>query len=147
MPLGQRIAHMPPEGRLGLTYSLRLALAESPEGLLEPETRAHNVEPSPLRCDLVEDARELTQAVLPPAEALSGRLELPRADLVERIQRFGDVVRHRSTPASSSRFAGASSALASSARTSRSSRASLPLAYAGVHALGKSESKRAEHSL
>jgi hypothetical protein len=45
-PLGERIAHMPPEGRLGLTYPLRLALAESPEGLLEPETRPTTLSPS-----------------------------------------------------------------------------------------------------
>jgi hypothetical protein len=67
-----------PERRPGLTYPLRHALAESPEGLLEPETRPHNVEPVSLGGDLVEGARKLTQAVLPAIEVLSGRLELPR---------------------------------------------------------------------
>ena len=33
MPLGQCIAYVSPEGRLGLTYPLRLALAESPQGV------------------------------------------------------------------------------------------------------------------
>jgi len=49
---------MSPEGRLRLTYPLRLALAESPESLLEPETRLHHVEPVSLGGDLVEDARK-----------------------------------------------------------------------------------------
>ena len=48
MPLGQCIAYVSPEGRLGLTYPLRLALAESPEGLVEAETRANNLESSAL---------------------------------------------------------------------------------------------------
>jgi hypothetical protein len=71
MPLGQRIAYVPPEGRLGLTYPLRLALAESPEGLLEPETLPHHVAPVSLGGDLVEEARKLTQTVLPTIEALA----------------------------------------------------------------------------
>ena len=79
MPLGQCIAYVSPEGRVGLTYPLRLALAESPEGLLEPETRHHNCDPVSLGGDLVEEARKLTQTVLPTIEALVGRLELPRA--------------------------------------------------------------------
>jgi hypothetical protein len=45
-------------------------LAESPEGLLELETRANNLESSALGGNLVEDARELTQTVLPTIEAL-----------------------------------------------------------------------------
>jgi hypothetical protein len=42
MPLGPCIAYVSPEGRLGLTYPLRLALAESPEGLLEPKAKARS---------------------------------------------------------------------------------------------------------
>ena len=42
MPLGQCIAYVSPEGRVGLTYPLRLALAESPEGLLEPKAKARS---------------------------------------------------------------------------------------------------------
>jgi hypothetical protein len=38
--------------------------------LLEPETRANNLESSALGGNLVEDARELTQTVLPTIEAL-----------------------------------------------------------------------------
>jgi hypothetical protein len=70
MPIGQRVAHVLPEARFGLTYPLRLALAESPEGLLEPETHPDDGEPVSLGGDLVEDARELTQTVLPTIEAL-----------------------------------------------------------------------------
>jgi hypothetical protein len=53
-------------------------------------------------------------------------LREPRSQLVEL--RTDDVGAHRSTPSSRVRLTGASSALASSVRISRSSRASLPFA-------------------
>jgi hypothetical protein len=83
--------------------------------------------------NIPEDAREPSQAIAPALKGVGRCVQLARAHVGERGERLGEVpvdriARQSSTPRRSSRFAGTSSALASSARTLRSSRASLPFA-------------------
>ena len=88
--------------------------------------------PRPRVGDVAEDATEGVQGMPAARERLGRHLELAHGEVVQGGEGLVQVLVHRiahsSTPLSRLRFAGESSAFASSARTSRSSRASLPFA-------------------
>ena len=66
MPLGQRIPHMPPEGRLGLGNALGKFLVGAVDVLAELKAGKIRA-PASLACvgDVTDDAAEAAQAVLP----------------------------------------------------------------------------------
>src|SRR5215217_3211467 len=127
---------MAPKRRLGLLKSCQKVVGGPGDGLpdvVARKTRAPASSTSP--GNVPEYAGEIVQWMPARSERLGRRLELVLGHVSERGKRLVDVlvdrVAHCSIPRRRERLAGDSSACARTERTSRSSRASLPLAYGG----------------
>ena len=123
MPLGQRIAHMRPEERLGVLNLFEEPIVSPLEGLAQVVPRLAETA-VPFVGHVGEDPPEGLQPVPSKQKALAGHLKFAKAHLVECGERpEHDLVGHSLNPLSSERFRGFVSAVRSSATISRSSRA------------------------
>jgi hypothetical protein len=119
MPLGQRLAHVAPEGRSGVLdsrFELVVGASESPSEVEAGKA----VAPAAFAGvgNAAEDAGEGEQRVSPAADGLGSRLELTERNVVQGGDGLVEMLvacAHRSTPRSSLRFAGETSAPARSA--------------------------------
>jgi len=88
MPLGQRIAHMAPEGRLGILDSLQEGIISAGNGRLEMLAEAFPRLPLAFAGGVTEDESEFAEAVTPPRELFGRDLELAHAHVLEGGERL-----------------------------------------------------------
>jgi len=86
MPLGQRIAHMRPEGCLGILDPLRKDFVDAGDRHLEVVGRTREAVSTPSAGSIPEDVPELPQAIPPARELFRHDLELA-GNLRLRIER------------------------------------------------------------
>jgi hypothetical protein len=116
MPLGQRLAQVAPEGRSGVLdsrFELLVGASDSPSEVEAGKA----VAPAAFAGvgNAAEDAGEGEQRVSPAADGLGSRLELTERNVVQGGDGLVEMLvacAHRSTPRSSLRFAGETSAAA-----------------------------------